>query len=251
MMEKEFRITEIFGPTIQGEGRRIGTPCHFIRFAGCDYRCSWCDSPHAVLSKYVNETPKMTVDEIIAKINSLSQVKWIVLSGGNPALFDLQVLMAYLTGNGFYTMMETQGTVFKEWINYIDDLCISPKPPSSRTMTNPAVTEKFLVQCRRGLVEPYLKIVVFDDGDYEYAKMMHRYFDNVEMYLSVGNEDPQLPTVSHPEVEGLNQNIYMTRDKVIEKMAWLMEKVANDPEMRMVRVLPQMHVLAWGNQRGR
>jgi len=54
----------------------------------------------------------------------------------------------------------------------------------------------------------------------------------------------------HPMNVGPGQ-IIQTRDTVLEKMRWLMEKVSNDLSMREVRVTPQMHVLAWGNERGR
>jgi len=49
----EIRISEIFGPTIQGEGPLIGTPTVFVRTAGCDYRCTWCDTLYAVLPDIV------------------------------------------------------------------------------------------------------------------------------------------------------------------------------------------------------
>ena len=42
------KVVETFGPTIQGEGPYAGRVCHFVRFGGCDYRCTWCDSMHAV-----------------------------------------------------------------------------------------------------------------------------------------------------------------------------------------------------------
>jgi 7-carboxy-7-deazaguanine synthase len=88
--DKEFRIAEIFGPTIQGEGVHAGYPCHFVRFGGCDYRCRWCDSPHAVLPELVAALPKMTAEQICNRVRSLpGHPKWVVLSGGNPALFDL------------------------------------------------------------------------------------------------------------------------------------------------------------------
>ena len=41
-------VIEVFGPTIQGEGAEAGLPTHFVRFGGCDYRCSWCDTMYAV-----------------------------------------------------------------------------------------------------------------------------------------------------------------------------------------------------------
>src|SRR6202046_1496627 len=48
----EIRISEIFGPTVQGEGPLIGRPTVFVRTAGCDYRCAWCDTLYAVLPAY-------------------------------------------------------------------------------------------------------------------------------------------------------------------------------------------------------
>lgn len=45
-------VSEIFGPTVQGEGAVIGKPTVFVRTGGCDYPCSWCDSKFAVLPEY-------------------------------------------------------------------------------------------------------------------------------------------------------------------------------------------------------
>jgi Organic radical activating enzymes len=179
-----------------------------------------------------------------------------VLSGGNPALLDLKVLLAELFSAGYSTMVETQGTVWKQWLTMVDDLCVSPKPPSSGNETTPAVLHHFFDQHWENLYNPYtqcyLKIVVFDDADYEYARRMHKEFDNLQMFVSVGNEDPSLPTVGNPHPMNVGPGqIIQTRDTVLEKMRWLMEKVSNDLSMREVRVTPQMHVLAWGNERGR
>jgi 7-carboxy-7-deazaguanine synthase len=52
---EHIRISEIFGPTIQGEGPLIGRPTVFVRTAGCDYRCTWCDTLYAVLLEYHDE----------------------------------------------------------------------------------------------------------------------------------------------------------------------------------------------------
>ena len=51
-VDGDIRISEIFGPTIQGEGALIGQPTVFVRTGGCDYRCAWCDSLHAVDSRF-------------------------------------------------------------------------------------------------------------------------------------------------------------------------------------------------------
>src|SRR5262249_17228736 len=90
-MKDSIRISEIFGPTIQGEGPLIGRPTVFVRTGGCDYRCSWCDTLYAVLPEYRDEWTPMTPRAIMARVNELAggEPVLISLSGGNPALQPL------------------------------------------------------------------------------------------------------------------------------------------------------------------
>jgi 7-carboxy-7-deazaguanine synthase len=92
---ERIRISEIFGPTIQGEGPLIGRPTVFVRTAGCDYRCNWCDTLYAVLPEYRDEWTLMTSSEILSQVNELAanQPVLISLSGGNPALQPLDSLI--------------------------------------------------------------------------------------------------------------------------------------------------------------
>lgn len=84
-------ITEIFGPTIQGEGPLIGQKCIFIRFYGCDYKCKFCDQKRNQIS-----TIYMPINKIIEKILILSkETKKVILTGGNPCIQD-QNLMTQL-----------------------------------------------------------------------------------------------------------------------------------------------------------
>ena len=65
---KTFPVIEIFGPTIQGEGAEAGLPTHFVRFGGCDYRCSWCDTMYAVDPAVVRATAeRLSGDAIVAR----------------------------------------------------------------------------------------------------------------------------------------------------------------------------------------
>ena len=75
------RVSEIFGPTIQGEGALIGEPTVFVRTGGCDYRCSWCDSLHAVDSEFRHTWQAMSTEAVWQKIEDLS--------GGVPLLVSL------------------------------------------------------------------------------------------------------------------------------------------------------------------
>lgn len=256
---KHFRVVEIFGPTIQGEGRRVGTPCYFIRFGGCDYRCTWCDSPHAVLPELISQVPKLNVEDIFHQLTTLpSGPKWVVLSGGNPALLNLHELMDMLQVEGYKTMVETQGTVFKDWLLRVDDLCISPKPPSSGNPTEISTTFTFLDNfgdiTHWKVTPPYIKIPVFDDEDYEYLRnfvLECRGIVDIEIFASVGNDDPSLPTVGRPTPKEDPNSLWGTRDTILTRTRWLMEKISQDKVMHDVRVFPQAHALVWGNERGR
>src|SRR3954469_4532211 len=97
-MPRKFPVTEIFGPTVQGEGYDQGKPCHFVRLGGCDYRCEWCDSAHAVLPQFVRQNKRMDTQEIIDALELLpGSPQWVILSGGNPLLHDLSSLVTELT----------------------------------------------------------------------------------------------------------------------------------------------------------
>ena len=65
-------VSEIFGPTVQGEGPLIGQPSVFVRTGGCDYRCSWCDTLYAVLPQYRDEWTLMTPADIMVRVNELA-----------------------------------------------------------------------------------------------------------------------------------------------------------------------------------
>ena len=84
-------VAEIFGPTVQGEGIDQGAVVTFVRFGGCDFKCSWCDTPHAVLPEHVRELERLDAITISERLNMLDgYARWVVLSGGNvdPALFS-------------------------------------------------------------------------------------------------------------------------------------------------------------------
>lgn len=253
----KWRIAEIFGPTIQGEGELIGTPCIFIRFGGCDFRCPPCDSPHAVLPHLVTALPQMDLEEIIAKVYSLdSDVEWVVFSGGNPALFSLDPLVHAFRQRRVNVMVETQGTVYKKWISSCRSVCVSPKGPSMyKGSVLGQVQPLDLVQEfyeRYKLYQSvnsnlYFKVVCFDEDDYDYAKEVRVRFPRSPLFLSVGNHEPG-PTVGNNAVgESGSADI----GTLLQRLRWLCERTANDPQMKNVRVLPQMHVLTWGNERGR
>jgi 7-carboxy-7-deazaguanine synthase len=251
-VEKKFRIAEIFGPTIQGEGERIGTRCIFVRFGGCDFRCPPCDSPHAVLPHLVARLPQMSTKEIVHQVYELDpDCQWVVFSGGNPALLDLEDLILRLHSRGTSVMIETQGSVYHPWIADCESVCVSPKGPGMSPMwSQQEFPYEFIYRYREDAAEEnlYFKVVCFNNADFTYAKDLHKAIPGIQMFLSVGNHDPG-PTVGNM-AQG-DPNYPADIPHLLQRLRWLSERVCADELMRDVRVLPQMHVLTWGNERGR
>ena len=92
--------------SVQGESSFAGLPCIFVRLAGCNLRCAWCDSEYT----FTGGKP-FTADEIIAQIEALAPCKLIEFTGGEPMLQsrELLPLMHTLIHSGYKLMMETSG----------------------------------------------------------------------------------------------------------------------------------------------
>ncbi len=229
-MSKPITISEIFGPTIQGEGKFIGQPTVFVRIGGCDYRCSWCDTLYAVLPEYKSEWKPMSAEDIMWKVQNLSPYPILItLSGGNPAIQPLKPLLDLGHARGYTFCMETQGSTMCPWLNSLDYLTVSPKPPSSGMTTN----WERLDHCVSSIAYTVLKVVVFNDRDYAYAREVEERYPDIPLYLQAGNE-----TVGNFDLA-----------TVLGKLEWLINKVTTD-HWNEVTVLPQLHTLLWGNKRG-
>jgi 7-carboxy-7-deazaguanine synthase len=227
---RTFPIIEIFGPVIQGEGAMIGHQTHFIRLGGCDFRCAWCDTLYAVLPDEVRaNSVSMTASEIVDRLRELNPyTPWITLSGGNPALHQLDDLVDELNAAGFSVAVETQGTLYKSWLERCSLVTVSPKPPSSTMEQDLETLQRFT-----GLPGVNFKVVVFDDADLAFARQVHSMYPDVPFYLQVGND-----------LENDN------RDSLLQRLDWLSTAALGDPELNRAIVLPQLHVLMYGNKRG-
>ncbi|MDK1374674.1 MULTISPECIES: 7-carboxy-7-deazaguanine synthase QueE [unclassified Sinorhizobium] len=237
----EIRVSEIFGPTIQGEGVLIGLPTVFVRTGGCDYRCSWCDSMHAVDSRYRDEWKAMSTEDVWREVTRLSDGKplMVSLSGGNPAIQPLGELIDRGHRHGYRFALETQGSVARDWFADLDVLVLSPKPPSSSMETDWQAFDACL-RMAEGRPQTVLKIVVFDEADYAYARGAAARYPQLPVYLQPGNHTP-------PPAD--DDNAAIDIGGIMERMLWLVAKVTEDRWFE-ARVLPQLHVLLWGNKRG-
>jgi 7-carboxy-7-deazaguanine synthase len=231
------RIAEIFGPTIQGEGALIGAPTVFVRAGGCDYRCSWCDSPHAVESRYRHTWAAMSDDAVWEEVQRLSggQPLTVSLSGGNPAIQDFGPLIAKGRAVGYRFACETQGSVARPWFAALDTLVLSPKPPSSGERVD---WDAFADCVAAGdeARQTVMKIVIFDATDYLWAKDAHARHPNLPLYLQPGNLEVDPETPVDPQT-------------LADRLSWLTEQAMADAWFAP-RILPQLHVLIWGNKRG-
>jgi organic radical activating enzyme len=113
------RLAEIFGPTIQGEGKHMGRTTHFIRLSGCNLACSWCDTPYTWDWEGVNgtvydkerESFTLSVADIVNQMDEAG-AEHVVVTGGEPlvqatALVELLKDLVYL---GISVEVETNGT---------------------------------------------------------------------------------------------------------------------------------------------
>jgi len=237
----DIRVSEIFGPTIQGEGALIGVPTVFVRTGGCDYRCVWCDSLHAVDQEYRHDWHPLSASAVMTEIETLSggTPLTVTLSGGNPAIQPFGDLIALGHAKGYTFAMETQGSVAKDWFADLDHLILSPKPPSSKMDTDWDVFDACL-KAAQNKPKTILKIVIFDDGDYAYAKQAAARYPNLPLYLQPGNDTPP---------QNGEDNAAIDQTDITDKMLWLVDKVTTD-QWFTATVLPQLHVMLWGNKRG-
>ncbi len=117
------KITEIF-PSIQGEGLRQGEPTHFVRLAGCNLRCAFCDTKYAW-----EEGKEYTTQDILERIKKNQRrfpADWVCLTGGEPLLQDLSEFVWLLKQEGFLVQVETNATTYRRLA--VDWYSVSPKP---------------------------------------------------------------------------------------------------------------------------
>ncbi len=132
-------VSEIFD-SIEGEGVRAGQLCTFIRLAGCNLRCSYCDSMYAVdPAKYGGKAKEMSVNEVLAYVNR--RYRRVTITGGEPLLFSETVKLAdRLCDMGYEVNIETNGScdivVFRDMIQHSENLffTVDFKLPSSGVM---------------------------------------------------------------------------------------------------------------------
>jgi 7-carboxy-7-deazaguanine synthase len=221
-------LIEIY-KSVQGESSFAGLPCIFVRLAGCNLRCSWCDSEYTFTGGY-----KLTEDEVVAQIEKLAPVKLVEFTGGEPLLQERELipLIERLLGTGYELMIETSGerpveNVPKAVHKIIDVKCPGSGEAGRFRMTNLAsLTER-----------DELKFVITNRDDYEFA----RDFIRTNALESRGAQLLLSPAFSKtPSLERSTANCLLDPRELVE---WMLVDGLN------ARLSLQIHKYIWEPQK--
>jgi organic radical activating enzyme len=149
-IQSEIPVMEYFY-TLQGEGFHVGKSAFFIRLAGCSVGCVWCDVKE---SWEVSSTQLVTIESLVNSVVT-SGTSFVVITGGEPAMYNLSYLIEALNQKNIYCAIETSGVY--ELKGAIDWYCFSPK--------------KFKSPCAEAYEKANeLKVVVYHKSDLKWAQ---------------------------------------------------------------------------------
>jgi len=167
------KIVEIFR-SLQGEGKNQGKPCLFIRLAGCNLKCRWCDTP-ASRSGGI----EMSLDTIMEQVWRINP-PYVCVTGGEPLLQadELERLLVSMKKRGTAIDIETNGTIDFSRFQPCASICMDVKCPSSGEQSDLSLLEKIRP-------EDSVKFVVKDEEDCRYAQeVLKTYPISWEVFLS-------------------------------------------------------------------
>jgi 7-carboxy-7-deazaguanine synthase len=153
-------VCEIF-KSIQGETVRAGFPSVFVRLAGCNLRCRYCDTKYAW-----ERGTDMTVDEIVSSVTNLGHFHHITVTGGEPLLqHGTRLLINSFAERGHEVQIETNGSIGVEGLHPACRIILDVKTPSSGE-------EKSFLPDNLGMLKAgdEIKFVISDEDDYTYCR---------------------------------------------------------------------------------
>jgi organic radical activating enzyme len=175
--------------TLQGEGFHTGKAAYFIRIGGCDIGCRWCDSK---VSWDSNIHKMVSIDDILNEVLTTS-AKSVVVTGGEPSMYNLNPLCDILKKHNIETFIETSGA-YKLTGNW-DWICFSPKPNSNST-------QEFYDNANE------LKIIIYNNTDLDWAEeCAKKVSKDCLLYLQ-------------PEWSRFNENIDLIVDYIKNNPQW-------------------------------
>ena len=140
-----YPLVEIF-ESLQGEGRNTGRPVVFVRFAGCNLACPWCDTD-------VAKRFELSLEELVAEVRT-HRAKSVILTGGEPTIQKgMDELVAALKAAGYWIGVETNGTDEPEWFKSVDYVACSPKAEFPETLRLTRANEVRIVASSSSVVD--------------------------------------------------------------------------------------------------
>jgi 7-carboxy-7-deazaguanine synthase len=219
-------VSEVFGPTWQGEGPSVGQRAGFVRLGRCNLDCSWCDTAYTWdWSRFdpAEELHHVSVDSIVGQLDGMA-IDFVVITGGEPLLQQrhLQPLLQAIRGRGWRIEVETSGTISPsiETVELVDRFNVSPKLANSGvSMDRRRKTD--VLRTLQDTGKAIFKFVVCEPSD-------------LDEIAELGVE----PVYVMPE--GTDADIITAR----------LRKLAEPVLARGWNLTPRLHVLLWGDRRG-
>jgi 7-carboxy-7-deazaguanine synthase len=235
-------LTDKIHESFQGEGKSLRKPVVFLRTAGCNLACIWCDTPytwnwlkspfkHPEKYDRTKEVYKMSSEDIAIKLNSF-KIRSLVISGGEPMLQqeELIELIIALKGYGWWIEIETNGTIepSEVFLHLIDQINCSPKLLNSGPDNYkykrivPSALKKLALSQKTNF-----KFVVQSDSD------MREILEIIDNY----NISPS--------------RVYlMPEGRLKKEQEKIQEKIGNLCRKYGLNFTPRLHILMFGDKRG-
>lgn len=163
-----YELVEIF-ESLQGEGRNTGRPCVFVRFAGCNLKCPWCDTD-------VTKRFSASLGELLAELGQY-KAKSVILTGGEPTMQkEVPELVAALKKAGYWIGVETNGTNDADWLGFVDYVACSPKRGASVRLVE----------------ADEVRVVAEDEATADFCRKVRRQIAATDYYVSPCDHDGQI-----------------------------------------------------------
>lgn len=235
----KYNVSGIFY-TLQGEGPHIGLPSIFVRFSGCNLRCQWansfCDTPYTSWNPEVN---MMSIQQVVEAIDALHKKHgtfYIVLTGGEPTIQDLDPLCDILKQKEYILAVETNGT--KKIPDQIDFVICSPKMSDSTPTKEP---EKTLHEKSRKAI--FDNLAAWQKG----RKNRDLY---LKFVISPGKTNMLEVMSTASKVAAWKEEVFfMPEGSTEEQILTNSVKVAEIAKQYGCCFSPRLHILLWGNTR--
>jgi 7-carboxy-7-deazaguanine synthase len=229
-------VSEMFGPTIQGEGSSIGAPAVFLRLSGCNLACVWCDTPYTWDWKRFDPSKEVTLYPIADTARDLWVLRQaingdalLVITGGEPLLQTKNLEHFFELGFPQFDSVEveTAGTILPsdDLLDYVDQFNVSPKlthsgnPEDKRI--NPEALRAFAGLRNRAI----FKFVVQSLSDLDEVDQLVDSYQLERVFVMAEGTDPK--------------RLLVTEENILSACI-----------RRGYRISPRLHIDLFGNRRG-